>query len=89
MKFCILSETEILQNALTGNRSYLDLLISMHEQFIIEHISRKTTTKPLLGLRTECIQYVHTHFNQSFDLQLYQNFSTWLLECIDAVCLEN
>ncbi len=87
MKFCILPESEMLQEAKAGHRQYLDLLLCLHEEFLLQQLPRKSaTTKDLLNLRKECLNYAHTHFYQTFDAQKQSNFAAWLLECVEAVC---
>ena len=83
MKFCILQESEILQKAREGNRSYLDLLLSNHELFLLHHLSKiAKNQKELLDFRCACINYTHVHFCTTFDEQKYPVFSAWLLECV-------
>lgn len=83
MKFHILTESEIIQKAKNGNRSYLDLLLSKHEHFLLEHISKTTTNiGELLTLRHICIEYVYTHFFDKFEQHKQSNFAEWLQECV-------
>ncbi|MCL2414003.1 MAG: hypothetical protein FWC94_01965 [Bacteroidales bacterium] len=91
MKFCVLPESEMLQKAKEGNRSYLDLLLSSHELFLLHHLSKITKNpKELLDFRHTCIDYAHVHFCTTFDEQAYPVFSTWLLECvINEICPES
>ena len=52
MKFTILSEEELIQGALNGSEAHLNLLISMYEPFIMEHISKQIRNQQdLLDLR--------------------------------------
>jgi RNA polymerase sigma-70 factor (ECF subfamily) len=52
MKFSILSEEELIHGALNGSEAHLNLLISMYEPFIVEHISRQVKNyQDLLDLR--------------------------------------
>ena len=52
MKFKILSEEELIQEALNGSEAHLNLLISLYEPFIMEHISKQIKNQQdLLDLR--------------------------------------
>ncbi|MCL2682122.1 MAG: sigma-70 family RNA polymerase sigma factor [Bacteroidales bacterium] len=52
MRYKILSEEELIEEALNGSEAHLNLLISMYEPFIVEHISRQIKNyQDLLDLR--------------------------------------
>jgi len=71
----------MLQRAKEGDRSYLDLLLSKHELFLLHNLSKiARDQKELLDFRRTCINYVHAHFHATFDEQEYPVFETWLLE---------
>jgi hypothetical protein len=83
MKFDMLPESEMIQKTKAGNRSYLDLLLSKHEQFLLHHASKiATNPKGLLIFRRDCIEYVHANFHDSFNPLEHADFATWLLECV-------
>jgi hypothetical protein len=37
MKFYILPESKMIQKVKAGNRVYLDVLLSRHEEFLLQH----------------------------------------------------
>ena len=81
----MLTESKMIQKAKEGNRTYLDLLLSKHEQLLLQHLSKTTTsTKELMTLRHDCINYIHTHFYDKFDQHKYANFAMWLPECVSS-----
>jgi hypothetical protein len=83
MKFDMLTESEMIQKAKDGNRAYLDLLLSKHEQFLLQYISNTITNpKELLTLRHNCVEYVHSHFHDKFNPHQHTNFAEWLQECV-------
>jgi RNA polymerase sigma-70 factor (ECF subfamily) len=52
MKFSIISEEELIREALNGSHVHLNLLISMYEPFIVENIGRQVKNQQdLLDLR--------------------------------------
>jgi len=76
----------MLQKAKEGNRSYLDLLLSKYELFLLDNLSKfARNPKELLDFRRTCIDYVHAHFCARFDEQEYPVFETWLLECVKEI----
>jgi hypothetical protein len=86
----MLTESEMIQKTKAGNRSYLDLLLSKYELFLLHHASKTTTnTKELLMFRRDCIEYVYANFSDSFNSLEHANFATWLLECVvPKICLK-
>jgi len=86
MKFNMLTESEMIQQAKSGNHIYLDLLLSKYEQLLLQHISNVTTdTTELLTIRQDCISYIHTHFYDRFNPCQHIDFATWLLKCAEKV----
>jgi RNA polymerase sigma-70 factor (ECF subfamily) len=77
MRFKILSEEELIQEALNGSEAHLNLLISMYEPFIVEHISRQIKNRQdLLDLRQHvCYKIAKQISNKNYAHQ--DKFSNW------------
>ena len=82
MKFNILSEEELVQEALNGSEAHLNLLISMYEPFIVEHIGKQIKNQQdLLDLRQHiCCRIVKQISNKNYVHQ--DKFSSWTTSII-------
>jgi RNA polymerase sigma-70 factor (ECF subfamily) len=77
MKFKIFSEEELIQKALNGSETHLNLLISMYEPFIMENISKQIKNQhDLLDLRQHvCCRIAKQFIQKSYVHQ--DKFSNW------------
>ncbi|MCL2417399.1 MAG: RNA polymerase sigma factor [Bacteroidales bacterium] len=77
MRLKVLSEDELIQEALNGSEAHLNVLISMYEPFIMDHISKQVENyQDLLDLR----QHVCSKIATQISLRNYvhqDKFSHW------------
>lgn len=77
MRFKVLSEDELIKEALNGSDAHLNVLISMYEPFIMDHISKKVKNyQDLLDLR----QHICSKIATQISLKNYvhqEKFSNW------------
>jgi len=77
MKFTVLSEEELIQGALNGSESHLNVLISQYEPFIMEHIGKQIKNQQdLLDLRQHvCCRIAKQIAKKNYVHQ--DKFSSW------------
>ncbi|MCL2414849.1 MAG: sigma-70 family RNA polymerase sigma factor [Bacteroidales bacterium] len=77
MRLKVLSEDELIQEALNGSEAHLNVLISMYEPFIMDHISKQIKNyQDLLDLR----QHICSKIATQISLRNYvhqDKFSNW------------
>jgi len=77
MRFKVLSEAELIQEALNGSEAHLNVLISMYEPFIMDHISKKIKNyQDLLDLRQHVCSKIASEISEKNYVH-QDKFSHW------------
>ncbi|MDR1951052.1 MAG: sigma-70 family RNA polymerase sigma factor [Bacteroidales bacterium] len=77
MKYKILSEDELIHEALNGSESHLNLLISMYEPFIMEHLEKQIKNRQdSLDLRQRVCCKIAEHISQKTYVH-QEKFTHW------------
>ena len=77
MRFKVLSEDELIQEAINGSEAHLNVLISIYEPFIMDHVSKQVKNyQDLLDLRQHICSKIATQISEKNYVH-QDKFSHW------------